>query len=187
MKRTALLGVALLAVTGACLPVSLSPLYTEDQLVELPEIVGTWRSSGNDSEQMVITPVEDRGYRVVFTEDDDEPMAFLVHFVRLDDTLYWDMTVSPDDLEDDMHGFHLLPVHSFAKVLLEGETLRLAQPDLDWMKKQVEEGRTPAHVVLPDDRFVLTAETAELQAFFREQAGGAEAWSSPDVFHRQGE
>ncbi len=187
MKRAAWLGPALLVVTGACLPVSLSPLYTEEQLVTLPEIVGTWRSADDDGEQMVVTPVPGRAYRAVFSEGEDQPMSFEVHLVRIDDTVYWDMAPDPDEIEDDDYGIYMLPAHGFAKLSLEGDTLRLDHLDLDWIREQADEGRAPAHVVLDHDRFVLTAPTAELQEFFERYGGDPEAWTSPDLFRREGD
>jgi hypothetical protein len=185
MKIAGWMGLALLLVTGACLPVSLSPLYTEEQLVTLPEIVGTWGSDDDRAGQMVVTREPDRAYRVVFSEGEDPPVRFEVHLVRIDDNLYWDMVPDSEELEDNTYELYLVPAHGFARVSLEAETLRLDYLDLDWIREQADEGRAPAHVVLDDDRFVLTAPTPELQEFFEQYAGDPEAWTSPDVFRRQ--
>jgi hypothetical protein len=187
MKTAGWTGLALLLVTGACLPVSLSPLYTEEQLVTVPGLVGTWGSDDDGKEQMVVTREAGRSYRAIFFEGEDQPTSFEVHLVRIDETLYWDMTPDPEEVDDNGYEPYLVPAHALFRVSLEGDTLMLDALDMDWLKAQADEGRAPAHLVLDDDdRFVLTAPTTELQEFFEHYGGDPEAWTSSDALRRQG-
>jgi hypothetical protein len=182
-----ILGVALLG--AGCITydvVSLQPLVTEEEAVALPQVVGTWATEEESPTVLRFEALEDKGYRMYLTEDGKErPGSFAVAFTSIGDAVYWDLAPLPVEGEDDFRAAHFLPVHSFARVTLDGDRLEVAFLDSDWMKLAFEEGGLDVAHTVTDDRQVLTASTEELRRFVADCASDTEAFGEPDVFIRQ--
>ncbi len=84
------LGLILILLCG-CIP-SLYPIYTEQNLVNLPQLVGTWEEDGGEeANTWEFTANDSSSYRLVYTED-GEPGFFIVHVAKLGGYLFLDIT-----------------------------------------------------------------------------------------------
>ena len=162
----------------ACVAPSLYPLYTEEDQAFDPELVGTWV----DDDGVVYTlQAESRsGYSLTVVED-GESAEFSAHLVQLSAHRFLD--IYPDgDLPID-HGFlkpHLVPAHTFWRLSLEGDTMRLVGLNMEWLEHELKNGAVSVtHSLWGDgnDLILLTAQTSELQEFLVAQAENAEAFS----------
>ena len=139
---------------------------------------------------------------------------FEVHLVKLGETLFFDFF--PGDVEDlaydgkkmsfsafsnfssdkqdtdfihlnSLYYQHLLPVHTFAKVEIEGGKIKIFQFDPEYIDKLFKERRIRIqHEETAGGQMVLTAPTSELQKFFEKYANDEKAFLDPIVLVREG-
>jgi hypothetical protein len=199
----------LAALLGGCVPVfSLHPLYTEKEFVFKQELVGVWadpnepentwefkrNGESKDAYQLIVNIHENNG-RI--------QGLFDTHLVNLKDQLFLDVFPAQKGLEQTMEGlkekakdpnstvwplnfFFLVPVHTFIKVDLTESTLTMRLTDDDLMEKLLEQDPNAVkHVVIQEDRIVLTASTKELQAFVLKYADGDELFKEPALFKKE--
>ena len=180
MKRLVFCAVAGLFLATSCgPPLSVFPLFTEETLVSAPELIGDW--AGDPDVSLKISQVDGKKtLRASWHEENECPAEFEIHAVRLGDRLFWDWTPSEHqshETDNDVLEYHTLPLHSFARVDVEGDRLRVAVMDYDWLTKQIESGKVKLdHVMLDGKIPLLTASTEDLQAFFAENAGNPDAF-----------
>jgi len=171
-KRIAapVMAILLLCLLAACGPVlSIHPLYTDKDVVFDPALVGTWIDPQDTSSAPIIF---ERGsndsYRAITRLDKNANVdqIFEAHLVKLNGRLFLDAVQTKNRMsgqEEDM-GI-AVPGHLFARVSIEGDSLRLDLLDQDWIKDKLETRKISiAHEELDGD-IVLTASTPELQRF----------------------
>ena len=168
----ALVMIALCGVIG-CIPTSINPLYTEQDLVFDPALIGVWRGDGDAKETWAFEKAGDKAYKFVYTEEDGKIGRFEAHLLKLGNTLFLDLFPDESGIEDmDRSGFykvHLLRTHSFLKVTRIEPALQLAPLDLKWLREFL--GKNPKairhHKIGEGDeaQIVLTDSTPELRQF----------------------
>lgn len=180
----------LVAWTSGCLPPTLRPIYREDQLVFEPLLLGSWREE-ESAERWTFTAHDPRSYRLEHRDDKGRTGEFDVHLVHLGGELFADLY--PMDVEEDLNGLmalHLLPMHTFARVQVTEEELRLSMMDRDWLDDYLADNPTAlAHERLDhcdDDCEIITASTEDLQAFAVRHLGTEGAYGDWDVMKRTG-
>ncbi len=152
----------LAALCVACIP-SLHPLYTTEDLIDEPLLVGIW-TDGSDA--FVFSPQGASAYLLTY-EDSSGPGSFTVHLLQLGDHRLLDLL--PDDAllsgRDDWYLSHYRPTHSFMAVEVSEESLALAHMDGQWLEKHLQSAPDDlAHEVIDGD-IILTAGTEALQHF----------------------
>lgn len=169
----ATLGIALLIVS--CVQ-SLHPLYTEKDLVFEPALVGTWAGEGGNL--WIFLKSGEKAYELIYVEK-ESPAKFLAHLVRLDKFLFLDLFPESPDLKNDLQQAHLLNTHTFSRVWLDGDTLRLAMLEHDWIRTMIDQKKTTIKHERLDNRIVLTASTKELQNLIGKHGDNNEAFPKP--------
>lgn len=183
MKRTVmtlvLAGAA--AMTSGCY-VTLHPFVTEDVRVYEPALAGTWIDPADNNETWTFTPARASSpeHYIVEITDDGRVARFTGELARIDDLLVLDL--APGDNEEQCglldHGWfqmHIVGVHSFMRVRLDGDTLELSLVDTDWLDDAIERTTvTIAHERIDrlvsnehDTRRLLTASPKDMQALVR--------------------
>jgi len=187
-----LAGFLLLAATG-CVP-SIHPLYTPETLAAEPGLPGVWVSD-DGSARWDFRPSGTKEYDLRYTERDvkngaETAASFSARVVRLGKFRFLD--ICPVKLEpgNDLYRALFIPSHLFLRLEIEGDKLRLAILDGDWLKKELRGGRVAlAHERIGDERsgreILLTASTRELQRFMLAQGGNAKAFPEPGDLMRQ--
>ncbi len=77
--------------------------------------------------------------------------------------------------------FHLVPAHTFAKVEISKDTIKIFQFDIEHLEDLLENGKIRIRHVRPDKDIILTATTEELQEFFIKYAEDEEAYTDPII------
>jgi hypothetical protein len=212
MRTKTLLFYLLAALLGGCVPLfSLHPLYTEKDVVFKQELVGVWadpnepegtwefkrNGESKDAYQLIVHLVDDDD------DSDDAKGLFDAHLVNLKGQLFLDVFPAEEGVEQTLEIlgqaakdpnnkvwainflFFTVPVHTFIKVDFTESTLKMQLTDDDLMKKLLEQDPNAVkHVVLDEDRFILTASTKELQEFVMKYADGDKLFEKPIVLKR---
>jgi hypothetical protein len=184
MQKTGLgIVLGLLLTLAGCVP-SLHPLYNEKDVVAEPGIVGTWTQE-NGKDTWTFQKSEEDHYKVVYTES-GQSGKFEVHLVKLGKFLFADFYPEEPEIGNGFYRGHLLPVHTFARVRLEGDKLQLSMLDPDWLKEMIQQKKVRIpHEVLNDEDFVLTAATEELQKLVQTYAEDPKAFSNDSAWLRK--
>jgi hypothetical protein len=186
MNRSAL--IILTAVLFGCVP-SWNPLYTDQDLVFDPALVGNWKDKDN-KETWVFEKTGEKSYKLTHTDEDKHTGKFDVHLLKIGARTFLDLYLT-DASEKEMEGNSLaktmlLPGHLFLRVDEIGASLKMAAPDPDWLRKHLE--AHPGAIAcrkIGDGQFIFTAETKELQAFVTKHADGEALFGEPFALKRQ--
>jgi hypothetical protein len=172
MKRQGYLaGAALALLLSGCTVRSIHPLYTEADLAFDQALIGIWGEE-EGKETWTIQGAGDKAYRVIYAEPGKATMLE-GRLVRLGSYHYLDLF--PKETDD---GFQI-PAHLFVKVSVEGDTLRCAILDPDWLRAALADGRVTLPHVAPGSGggLILTADTKQLQEFVSRHVGDPQAFS----------
>jgi hypothetical protein len=141
MKKTALIVLLLLIslVLSGCLIQSLTPFYTEDSLVQLPEIYGSWRLIHDDSGDVSkanIQPWQFTGSRVTTFDGRGLEAKLQVKYFSIDGTVFMDITAGDPYTSSvsEIWAMHVAPVHTVVKVVIDEDTLVLTPLNYDWFE-----------------------------------------------------
>jgi hypothetical protein len=172
-KKMFLYGLAL--IIGGCLPTSVHRLYTDEDVVFDPNLIGVWseKPDANDSPIWEFyAAAEPNTYEMFYTEKEGDSAQFFAHLVKLDDMLFLDVYPAEPNTRLNWYGrVHFVPVHSFIKIEQIRPTLQMRMMNLDKLNQLLKaEPNLLKHELAEDERIVLTASTEELQNFMREYA-----------------
>ena len=160
---------------------SLHPLYTEADLVFLPELVGAWQEDGGDSTLIfekfessgILGEPGDTGY-ILIIEVSGRKSLLEARLLRLGDELFLDLSTSSEFEAKAFEGEiyqPILPVHAFGRVRIEGDVLRVSTlQGLSFLsltdEYQLESETVPGlPMEVIKDGLVLSATTEQLQEF----------------------
>lgn len=174
---------SLLLMQG-CIP-SLHPLYSDNTLIKIDEIIGTWGDSDNegDNKLMITTNSEDglpntwsfekegeKSYRLIQIDEDGRKAAFEAHFVKLGDDVFVDFFPAHLNKSDGVFSteaypsvekmnsllaLHTMPVHTFAKVEVTDEHFKIKMFNYDWISDLFEQNRIRLKHELTDSDNIL--------------------------------
>ncbi|MFA6187078.1 MAG: hypothetical protein WC770_07710 [Phycisphaerae bacterium] len=149
---------------GGCVP-SLHPLFTDEEIIFDANLVGVW-SEPNSKNFWEFKQAANKKYNVIYT-DDKGIGKFDGCLGKIEKETYLDLY--PQDINlpgSDFYKFHLLGIHTFAKVGLSKNSLKLSVMNPDNVEKLL---KSDPNILKHEetDRIVLTASTKELQAFIK--------------------
>ena len=142
--------------------VSLHPIYTEEDLIFVPELLGTWYEGEPDDETLSFSSDDHRSYDLVVPDDEGGTFAFSVHLIRIKGTMFLDLYPASDD--EELFPY-FMPVHNFFLVEQIEPTLKMRAMDDDWLESYLKEHPRSLRHEIVDEIIVLTASTKKLQAF----------------------
>lgn len=201
------------ALLSGCFLKSVHPLVSDEEAVELPGISGAWENdkerftfikngefedvtlSGIQGQDLSVSMTDtgsdsvekgDHGYLVLYEDLNDEipdSSYFLGKFVQLDQDYYLDLY--PFDVFD--IGFwssHILPVHTFSKIDLEGDSISINLFRDSWIEDQIRDNRVRIKHEKLEEGILITAPTKELQQFIKKYSKEPEAYRDPITLKR---
>ena len=188
MKKI-LLALVLVVLCGliGCIPTSINPLYTAEDLVFDPALIGVWRGEGDSKETWAFEKAGDKEYKFAYTENDGKTGHFEAHLLKLGHARFLDLFPDESGIEDmNRSGFykvHLLRTHSFLKVTRIEPALQMAPLDLKWLRELL--GKHPKAIRHhrigegDDAQIVLIASTPELRKFVEKHLRTEGAFGEP--------
>lgn len=203
--------VAILVLCTGCLPVqSLNPLYSDsmEEVVFEPALLGTWGDK-NEEDVLVFKQSGEMAYHVEFISPKDEleeefgqitneklrkallhSVELEAHLVRLQDYLFLDLYMnklykpaSPILRANLFFAFQTVPTHTFYRVWLEGDSLKLAPLDDDFFPNSRREKDGITYDTIKNDdlgRILITSDTSDLQKFVIRHAEDDSVFPKPD-------
>ena len=179
------------ALVGCYVP-SIHPLYTNQDLIFNPELVGQWLESENGKSQWVFAKKEDKSYALRITQEDKRVFVFTAHLLKVGE--YHFLDIFPDTEDDTNDNFLLksmLPVHSFIRIKQLTPTLELEIMNTNWlnefMKSNPEAIKHETMLVGEKDEplTVLTAKPKELQAFLTKHEKTEKVWNKLNLLTKK--
>ncbi|MEL7588267.1 MAG: hypothetical protein AAGU19_16275 [Prolixibacteraceae bacterium] len=181
--------IALLLFLSGCVVFSFYPLYTDNDLFANDLLVGEWVDGDsavwkfdfhyngrelpeNRDSTAFILRIKEKG------STDFEEAKMMIHIVKLGGTYFLDFYASDylDTQDLNLRDFHLMPVHSFAKLDIKGDKAVIRWFNPEWLQDLIKQNRIRIHHERNDDYILLTAQTAELQKFVLKYVNSAEAF-----------
>jgi hypothetical protein len=181
---------AMVLLLSGCIP-SVHPLYSDDVLRENTHLIGAWSEEEDDRWSF-----EEDGDGYYLTHYDGKNYGYFeVYLVQLGNNYYFDFypdhldksfTINQETVINDMLGWHLLPVHTFAKVNIEKDKLVIWMFDPDWLDDLLDKRMIRIkHETHQEDGHLITASTQELQKFVIKYGDLDEAFVDPITLHRR--
>lgn len=189
--------VTLCFLATSCLVISYHPLYSKSDLFANDLMLGNWidqdstfwyfsfAENGNATEKTI----DSTAYFVKLQPKGKELITnsyFKVHLIKLQETYFLDFFLEEyregEDSGSDLFDIHMMPVHTFAKLVLKKETAEIRWLDPDWLKKQIENGQLALKHEEEDGDFLVTASTEELQQFVLQHSNDTLAFSDDYCF-----
>ncbi len=168
-----------------CAP-SLHPLYTDEDLVYDPNLVGVWTEQ-NDKDTWEFIQSGEKEYTLIYTDEEGKKGEFIAHLLKVDDKLFID--VYPVELkteQNDMYKGHFLPLHTFVYISQTEPKPRVSNLEPDWLKKYLEKNPNAIRHEKINDTILLTAPPKELQKFVLAHLKTEGAFSQSKDFDRSG-
>lgn len=164
---------------AGCVP-SLYPVYSGDDVVFSPALVGVWTERDSD-ETWTFTKEGERGYKLVLSGGDGKIGEFTVYLVRVEDKMFLDLLPKKPPLPryNDFYKSLLLRAHTSLLVSRIMPTLRTQYLEPSWLKRFLQEHPAAIKHERVADGILLTAPPLELQKFFLEQLKTPGAFSEP--------
>lgn len=175
---------------------SLHPLYAGEDTVFEPALVGTWATLDGGA-VLEIQGSESKPYVLAYFEH-GKSSKLEGHLVRLGESLFLDLyqdSRAARQLGAKEAVPHLLAVHTFYRLRVEGDVLRLATLNREWLEGEDREGESEDDVEVEvnialervEGKSLLTTSPQDLQAFILEQAGEEGVFEDLPEFHRPSE
>ena len=184
-KILALAGLAFVVLMAGCVR-SVHPIYTKEDLTFDPGLLGTWLEK-NDKDIWTIERAGDKAYKLTCLEDGEETKSatFDARLVRVGEQQFLDLFPEGPQFKSEFYKFHLLPVHSFVRVSLQGDSGRMTVLNNDWLSKKIAARELDLPHFVVDEDLVLTGGTKELRDFLIRIAEEKNAYYAPSEFQRR--
>jgi hypothetical protein len=169
--------------TVGCYVQSIQPLYTDTTITFDADLVGTWVAQ-EDEEYVFTVSDTTRGMYTLLCDQGDATARFEAVRVELGGTAFLDIYPEAPQTANTFYIDHLMRVHNLLRVEMDADTLWVSDFDAEWLQTAVNKKQVRLSHVPLDGAILLTASTAELQAFVQKYAKSREAFSEPAKFVR---
>jgi len=195
MKTKYLIPILVVLITAqSCTIFSLNPLYTEEDLMEVPDLVGTWEEP-DEHEYVSIELLQNNKYLFRYMEDlrkdgtfqEVDTVSYEAGFLEVGNHFFADLYPYYHDEGSDESEYlfrNFIPTHSILKIVKEGNELQLYLFNFDRLQELFEQNRIRIKHQMFDDYIVITASTEELQKFIEKYADDPKAFEDPAIFRK---
>lgn len=181
--------IVLLLFISSCVVFSFYPLYNEKDLFANDLLTGQWidkdsaiwKFEHDYKGKHLPENIDSTAYLLTFKEKDEEnysKASLQVHVVKLGEYYFLDFYLE-DYFDDDnltLFDFHVLPVHTIAKLELKKDSAYINWFNQDWLKDLIHENRIRIHHEDNGEHILLTAKPDELQKFVIKYVNSTEAF-----------
>ncbi len=178
--------IGLVLFFSGCIVFSFYPLYTEKDLFPNDILTGNWIDGDGVHwnfehayfGKKVPENIDSTSYVLYMKDTDEKESNFSVHIIELGGYYFLDFYLEDyfDGSDMDLAAFHIVPVHTFAKLTVGENELKINWFDQDWLGTLIEENKIRIHHEKNDDYILLTAKPRELQKFVTKYVNSEEAF-----------
>lgn len=184
LSSLAWLGVTLLLL--GCIP-SLHPLYTEEDLIFDPALVGSWINE-DTRESWTFTKTSEKQYKVVYVEPERGSAEFEGRLLKSGESVFLDLYPSDPKIEgNEFYKIHFVPVHTFMLIRQIEPELKMAALHIDWIRGYLRDNPAAVKHERVENDILFTAQPKELQAFLVSTIQTEKAWADIDPLKRKAE
>jgi hypothetical protein len=182
-----LLVLTVLATSIGCVR-TIQPILRDDQVTTDNAVIGKWISDdGKTKLDIQSSGPDDKSYKLLYTDDKDKTGNFIVRLGKIDTVLLAE--IHPAEPLPDASGVykaHLLSLYSFVVVDQTTPKLVVSSLSMDWLKKYLQNNPTDLETApVGNDDFIVSATTADFQAFFLKHWKDEGAMGGKETFVRQ--
>ncbi|MDX9880752.1 MAG: hypothetical protein RBS73_01725 [Prolixibacteraceae bacterium] len=188
LKNLSIVSLFLLLFSG-CVVFSFYPLYIGKDLFDNDLLTGEWIDKDSSvwkfehpyEGKKTAGNINKKAYILTLKEKDEAGFSkakLLVHAIRLGGHYFLDFYLEEyfDNDNLSLFDFHVLPVHTFAKLELKQDSAYINWFNQDWLKDLIHENRIRIHHEDNGNHILLTAKPQELQKFVIKYVNSAEAF-----------
>ncbi len=177
------------AITVCCAQ-SLNPIYTEDDIIYDPALIGTFQ---DEDEAIMAFRQHDSletTYVLTLTNSDGYSGEFVIVLVDIEGYMFLDFYPIPNEQTgEDLSQYLSLPTHGFLRVDQIEPDLILRSMDVEWLTDYLQNNPNALEHVFrqsdwPDEPPIITASTEEYQAFIVEHIDTEGAYGDPLIYSR---
>ncbi len=204
--------VTFLFLISSCAVISFYPLYTEDVLKRDDRIIGKWSTieeqgmHPSDVDTLIWeisfsdkkwvkkhNAPYDRGSHqvdnryayslfVYYKSSPEDKVEFQLHLVDLEGKTYIDFYPEEWNVDNTILAFHLMGVHTFAKVDINDEYINIDWFDSDWFEQKMKENKIRIKHEKNSGNILLTAQPKDLQKFVIKYSDDENAFDDDNKF-----
>jgi hypothetical protein len=179
-----LLTLTTLFTLGGCVP-SLQPFYVQKDVAFDPALLGTW-SGDEGKDTWEFTKHGERGYKLLYTDEEGRQGRFVVYRFRVADNNLLDLYAEePEPRANDFYKDHLLRLHTFLLILQSQPTVRVTSLEPNWLQQFLANNPAALQHQRVAERLILTASTLELQSFILAHLKTPGTFGEPDELIRK--
>lgn len=157
-------GLLALTLLAGCLP-SLNPVFTDENLVFDPQVLGAWIQPGSKA-RWEFSKRDEKSYRLLYTDQDGHQGRFVARLAELQGHRFLDLF--PEHVETGaaaFYKFHLVPIHTVYWVPQTQPKLELRAINYKWLEGYLADHPNEIQFSTFDGRRLITAPTKDVQAF----------------------
>jgi hypothetical protein len=170
---------------AGCVVHSISPFYTPDVVIEMPDIYGQWMLRESVFKEGTGKPWTFSKDSIIIPGDKGLPDMLSARFFKVNDTIFLD-TVAAEPREDVSLWWtlHISPMHTVSKVVAGEDTLRIIPLNASWLEEAVKNRMfVVAHVWHEEQKtYLFTASSAEWAEFLKKYGSDPRAFPETDAF-----
>lgn len=184
--RNVLISFVLILFFTGCVVYSFYPLYTEKDLFANDLLTGNWMDKDSTSWSFEHAKTgskenlktDSTSYVLIVNDKDNRESKFSVHIIKLGGHYFLDFYLEDfyDNQNLDLASFHIVPVHTFAKVVISKNQLQINWFDQNWLEKLIKENKIRIRHEYNGDYILLTASPKDLQKFVTKYVDSEEAF-----------
>ncbi|WP_339607377.1 hypothetical protein [uncultured Roseivirga sp.] len=126
----------------------------------------------------------DESYKMVVV-DDGESTNYEMHLVKIGDDIFMDLAATDSDYSDSaFESMVWFPVHTFMKMDMDGDQLKLTHFDLDKLNKLFKSNLIRLRHENVDGTILITAQPKELQKFLDKYSDDESVFDDPETYTR---
>lgn len=156
-------------IFSGCPARSLNPLFTEQEVIYNPAMIGTWV---NVDVSITFTKSSDKNYRAVYADlKTKDSLVYIVQLGKIGETWFLDSYPAENSQDD-----HMVAAHMISKIWFEKNQLYISTLESDWLKKMIDGKRLKIPHVRRKHEIILTASTVTLQQLVSKFGDNKEAF-----------
>ncbi len=174
-KNKNLIMLSMISLLSSCFVSSINSICKEEKSIVIPELNGIWQG---EHTRWTFNPSKDSVFYDLGYEECQDPIDqtsfyskctfsdFKTQFTKIDGVTYVNFQLADKGVTDNVFEMcHFMDVQSFAKVVINENTMNVFMPNHQWLEKHLTKHPEELKHIKKDNRIIITASTKELRDF----------------------